>query len=107
MRRIFVVFLALALVGGAMTTVYAVSAGKTLEFTKSSQGKVIFSGDVHKKAGQTCKDCHNNDTFPKMKQGTVAITMEQINQGKLCGVCHNGKRAFGPEGNCMRCHIKQ
>jgi c(7)-type cytochrome triheme protein len=44
--------------------------------------------------------------FPKMKQGTITITMEEIYAGRLCGVCHNGKRAFAPAGNCSRCHIK-
>jgi c(7)-type cytochrome triheme protein len=32
--------------------------------------------------------------------------MEEIYAGRLCGVCHNGKRAFSPAGNCNRCHIK-
>jgi c(7)-type cytochrome triheme protein len=33
--------------------------------------------------------------------------MEDIYAGRLCGVCHNGERAFGTAGNCDRCHIKQ
>ena len=53
----------------------------------------------------SCKDCHNDGLFPKMKQGTVKITMEQIYAGKLCGTCHNGKKAFEAKGNCQRCHV--
>lgn len=89
------------------TAALAVPANKTLEFNKSPMGLVKFDGTVHKDAGLKCKDCHNNEMFPKMKQGTVSITMAEIDSGKLCGVCHNGKRAFGSEGNCARCHIKQ
>jgi c(7)-type cytochrome triheme protein len=85
----------------------AVPAQKTLEFNKSSMGLVKFDGTIHKDAGVTCKECHNKDTFPKMKQGTVEITMDQIYAGKLCGVCHNGSRAFDAKGNCARCHVKQ
>lgn len=85
----------------------AVPADKTLEFNSSPMGVVKFDGTVHKNAGMKCKDCHNSDMFPKMKQGTIHITMDEIYAGKLCGVCHNGKRAFAAEGNCARCHVKQ
>ena len=82
----------------------AVPPSKKLEFTKSSMGKVIFDGKLHNKHAKSCKECHNKETFPKMKQGTVTITMDQIYAGKLCGICHNGKRAFTAKGNCNRCH---
>jgi c(7)-type cytochrome triheme protein len=85
----------------------AVPSKKTLEFNKSPMGIVTFDGTLHKEAGIKCKDCHNKGMFPKMKQGTVAITMEDIYAGKLCGVCHNGKRAFDAKGNCARCHVKE
>ncbi len=85
----------------------AVPAKKTLEFNKSSMGTVTFDGTVHKEAGVKCKECHNSEMFPKMKQGTVAITMDEIYAGKLCGVCHNGKRAFDAKSNCARCHVKK
>lgn len=82
----------------------AVPSGKTLEFKDSAMGTVKFDGEVHKKAAANCKECHNDGMFPKMKQGTVKITMEQIYAGKLCGVCHNGKKAFEAKANCQRCH---
>jgi c(7)-type cytochrome triheme protein len=84
----------------------AVGPGTVIEFNKSPMGKVIFDGKKHKDAGGVCKDCHNDEMFPKMKQGTVKITMEEIYAGRLCGVCHNGKRAFGTKDNCSRCHVK-
>jgi c(7)-type cytochrome triheme protein len=87
-------------------TALAVSPGKVLEFTGGPMGKVVFDGKVHKDAGAVCKECHNDQMFPKMKQGTIKITMEEIYAGRLCGVCHNGKRAFAAAGNCNRCHVK-
>ncbi len=92
----------LALAGAA----FAVPAGKVIEFNESPMGKVVFDGQIHKDAGVMCKECHNNDMFPRMKQGTVKITMEEIYAGRLCGVCHDGKRAFGTAGNCNRCHVQ-
>jgi c(7)-type cytochrome triheme protein len=90
----------------AAATALAVGPGKVIEFSSSPMGKVIFDGEKHKAAGAVCKDCHNDQMFPKMKQGTVKITMAEIYAGHLCGVCHNGKRAFGTQANCNRCHIK-
>jgi c(7)-type cytochrome triheme protein len=87
-------------------TALAVSPGTVLEFKGGPMGKVNFDGKVHKDAGAACKECHNDEMFPKMKQGTIKITMEEIYAGRLCGVCHNGKRAFAPAGNCNRCHVK-
>lgn len=89
-----------------LSIAFAVPKTKTLEFTKSSMGTVTFSGKVHAEAGIKCKECHNKDAFPKMKQGTVTIKMSEIYAGKLCGICHNGQRAFSAKGNCKRCHKK-
>ncbi|BCR06682.1 c-type cytochrome [Desulfuromonas versatilis] len=98
----------LALIGTLVISgvVLAVPPGRVLEFNDSPLGKVVFDGKVHQEAGAKCKECHNDEMFPKMKQGTVKVTMAEIYAGRLCGVCHNGKRAFGTEGNCARCHIK-
>lgn len=85
----------------------AVPGKKTIEFDKSPMGTVTFDGTLHKEAGNKCKDCHNKGMFPKMKQGTVSITMNDIYAGKLCGVCHNGDRAFDAKSNCARCHVKK
>lgn len=84
----------------------AVGPGKTLEFTGSPMGTVIFDGTAHKNAGLTCSDCHNPEVFPKMKKGTVMITMNDLYAGKFCGRCHNGKKAFMIKDNCTRCHHK-
>ena len=85
---------------------WAINPGKELKFEKSSMGTVTFSGQIHKDAGVKCKECHNKDMFPKYKQGTVEIKMSKIYAGELCGLCHNGKRAFEAKSNCNRCHKK-
>lgn len=87
--------------------ILAVPADKTIKFNDSPMGVVIFDGTVHRDAGNKCNDCHKTGMFPKMSQGTVKITMQEIYDGKLCGVCHNGKRAFDAKSSCDRCHIKQ
>ena len=51
----------------------------------------------------TCYACHD-EPF-KMKAGANAITMDAINNGKMCGACHDGKTAFAPTFvTCGRCH---
>ncbi len=102
MKSLFLILAVLSLAAPAL----AVPASKQLEFTGSTMGKVVFDGKLHNEAAKSCKECHNKETFPKMKQGTVSITMEQIYAGKLCGVCHNGEKAFSAKGNCNRCHKK-
>lgn len=89
-----------------VTVAVAVPPGKTLTFDKSPLGPVEFSGTIHKNAGVSCKECHNKDMFPKMKKGTVEITMKRIYAGELCGKCHNGTRAFEAKKSCNRCHVK-
>lgn len=90
----------------ASGTALAVGPGKNLEFGGGSMGSVILDGTTHKNAGITCADCHNPDVFPKMKQGTVKITMNDLYAGKFCGKCHDGKNGFQIKGNCDRCHFK-
>lgn len=104
MKKMLVLLTVLAFC--VVTVAVAVPPGKTLEFGKSSMGKVTFSGQVHKDAGVKCMECHNKDMFPKMKSGTVEIKMADIYAGKLCGVCHNGQRAFEAKASCNRCHVK-
>ena len=105
MQKLTLLFVTVLLLSNSIAL--AVPAGKTLEFSKSPMGVVTFDGTFHREAGQKCKSCHNKETFPKMKQGTVEITMNDIYAGKLCGACHNGERAFDAQGNCTRCHVKQ
>ena len=77
---------------------------KDKTFSTENAGKVVFSHDTHlkkktaKSANISCKACHNN----AMKKG-VHYTMAQMEQGKSCGQCHNGKAAFRL-AKCTACH---
>lgn len=90
----------------AVTAAIAVPANKTISYEKSALGAVAFSGKTHAEAGFKCADCHNPNLFPKMKQGSVEITMEKIYAGEQCGFCHNGGTAFAAKTSCNRCHVK-
>lgn len=81
----------------------AVSAGKTVEWN-TPMGKVVFKGDDHAGKGLKCTECHSK-TF-KMKKGSTQMKMADLNAGKYCGECHNGKKAFATAGNCAKCHKK-
>ena len=96
-----ILFIMLAFAGSG----FAVPSGKTVEFAGGPAGKVIFDGKIHGDKGLKCTDCHPK-IFP-MKKGTK-LTMAEINEGKYCGVCHNGQRAFKSSGqaNCEKCHKK-
>ena len=68
----------------------SVPPGKTIDYAGGISGKVIFDGKIHGDKGLKCTDCH-----PKvflMKKSTK-ITMVEMNDGKYCGVCHNGQKA--------------
>jgi c(7)-type cytochrome triheme protein len=84
---------------------FAVSPGKTVDYAGGSSGKVIFDGKTHADKGLKCTDCHTK-VFP-MKKDTK-ITMAEMNEGKYCGVCHNGQKAFksSEQANCQKCHKK-
>lgn len=54
-----------------------------------------------------CFVCHNKTVGFQMKAGSADITMDEIENGKYCGVCHKGKPAFGVSfDTCDRCHRK-
>lgn len=102
-KAILFALIALIMIGGSAL---AVPPGKNIEFKDGDLGKVVFDGKLHFDKGLKCNDCHTK-VF-QMKTGTAKITMEEINQGKLCGVCHNGEKSFkaSDPANCAKCHKK-
>ena len=68
---------------------------------KSDGGDVKFSHDFHLGMFK-CVDCHTK-VFP-YKAGAQRFTMAQMDTGKSCGACHNGKDAFPTTGDCDKCH---
>jgi len=103
MRRMIILVVVTTFISSGLAL--AVQGDKVIEFKNSSMGTVKFDGALHNKAATGCKECHTDGMFPKMKQGTTKITMEEIYAGKLCGACHNGVKAFEAKANCQRCHI--
>lgn len=97
------VFAALML---SIGNVMAVPAG-TVEFA-SPMGKVTFDAKVHADKGAKCADCHTKPKLFEMKKGKDKLTMKDMNEGKFCGACHDGKKAFGVKApaDCAKCHKK-
>ena len=49
-----------------------------------------------------CKVCHDELGF-KMRAGANDVRMSDIVEGKFCGMCHNGRIAWGSD-RCDLCH---
>ena len=64
-------------------------------------GEVKFSHPFHLDMFK-CADCHTK-LFP-FKAATKQFTMANMEKGKACGACHNGKEAFSVAGDCEKCH---
>lgn len=78
-------------------------AGKprNVEYKVPGAGKTVFSHYTHlAKTDNKCRACHS-----KIITGRDGrVTMEQMEKGKTCGACHDGKKAFTVAGNCGTCH---
>jgi c(7)-type cytochrome triheme protein len=68
---------------------------------KTDIGDAKFSHAFHLDLYK-CGDCHTK-VFP-YKAGVKRHTMHDMDKGKSCGACHNGKEAFASAGDCERCH---
>lgn len=69
----------------------------------NSSLKGYFSHDSHLQIYK-CGDCHTKlFSYGNGKR----VTHADMNAGKSCGACHDGKTAFGPKPNCAKCHRKQ
>ncbi len=49
-----------------------------------------------------CKVCHHELGF-EMRAGANDVRMNDLAEGKFCGMCHNGDIAWGLQ-NCDLCH---
>lgn len=64
-------------------------------------GTLIFKHSKHL-GMYTCTDCH--EALFKTDKTGPHVTMSQMQQGKSCGSCHDGKSAFSVAGDCVKCH---
>lgn len=72
---------------------------------KNRGGDVLFSHEKHVvDMGLKCTQCHDK-LYTDTKQHRKT-TMKEMQQGKSCGGCHNGKTAFSVKGDCAKCHKK-
>jgi c(7)-type cytochrome triheme protein len=106
-RRTYFVAAVIAIVALAQSmAAFAVSSGKTVLLEPKGASMVVFDGKMHADKGFKCADCHPG-VFKMKKDGDV-ITMKDIQEGKFCGTCHNGTRAFNAKDavSCAKCHKK-
>ncbi len=70
----------------------------------NSPGPVTFEHAKHLARGATCADCHPK--LFKMQKGGTELSMDAMAEGKACGTCHNGQKAFAAmDGEkCTTCH---
>ncbi len=100
-----IIALSVAMLIFTISMAFAVPPGKVLKW-ECEEGVVVFSGSKHAGNGIKCTQCHI-EVF-RMKRGENKMTMAELNEGKFCGACHNGKTSFSTsdERYCAKCHIK-
>ena len=106
-HRWFSLFVVIGLIA-LVPLLTGVSKGKTVDFKDTkNMAPVVFDGTLHAGKGLKCTDCHTK--IFAMKKGATPktdLTMAAMRQGKTCGACHNGKKAFSVAGSCAKCHKK-
>lgn len=65
-------------------------------------GDSFFSHKTHLDLTFSCSDCHNKLFVPGPNRGNY--TMQDMEKGRSCGACHDGKSAFSVKNECQKCH---
>ena len=83
-------------------------AGLVLQRSADSPGQVTFLHETHvDPARPDCTTCHPR-LFSILEQGRNAkqlpIVHAEMEKGRQCGACHDGKRASAIEDDCTHCH---
>jgi c(7)-type cytochrome triheme protein len=74
---------------------------RELMFEEKEAGNAVFSHKFHTGL-YTCSDCHPS-LYPTTRS-TVKVSMQEMEKGKSCGSCHEGKTAFSVKEKCEACH---
>jgi c(7)-type cytochrome triheme protein len=74
---------------------------RELLFEEKSTGNVPFSHKFHAVL-YSCADCHTSIFESRLSE--VKMSMQAMESGKSCGVCHDGKTAFSVKDKCESCH---
>jgi len=105
---ISIFILCLVVMGAAYAQQKKVGGGDIKYEAKGSDlGPVTFSHENHVTQQKAkCTDCHTK--IFKMKKGEAKMTQAAFAEGKFCGTCHDGKKAFSAaaKADCGRCHKK-
>jgi len=99
--------LALTLMFTVAFASFGFSMKKDVDLGGGAEGKVVFSHEQHTEVAKLkCNECHT--AIFQRKAGADDITMAAINEGKFCGTCHNGDKAFDAKSkdDCGKCHKK-
>ena len=73
---------------------------KDITYKVKATGPVLFKHSVHLQKTSDCSACHNS----LFKTGAnPRASMADMEKGKSCGACHDGKKAFAL-AECSRCH---
>jgi len=103
MQLTFFATLVLMLVAFGDTPIYAAEeeGGSTIVFIKPVRA-VIFEHKLHLASNLSCADCHPAIFEEKLRQveNKADFTMAAFDQGKYCGACHNGTKAFLSNTRC-------
>jgi len=78
-------------------------ADRTYDHAEGSPGPVLFRHGSHVPlADGRCVVCH---PVPfRILRPTGGFTHEEMDAGRQCGTCHDGKKASGTQGDCAHCH---
>ena len=74
---------------------------KDRTFSIKTAGNVTFSHTSHISLFK-CVDCHTK--IYETAKSKARTTMAEMEAGKSCGACHDGKTAFTVKGSCATCH---
>ena len=71
-----------------------------------SPGEVAFNHSTHvDQEKPECTSCHPKQfRILKANAGRRPITHAEMEKGRACGACHDGKKAFGLQDDCTPCH---
>lgn len=75
-------------------------AGELL-FEEKSTGNVVFSHTSHTGLYR-CGDCHTS--IYGTNRSRLKVSMQEMEKGRSCGACHEGKTAFNVSEKCESCH---
>jgi c(7)-type cytochrome triheme protein len=97
------ILIVILLIFALPSVLYAIGMAIEVELRTRTVGKVIFNHTKHGTHGIECSECHPK-IFKRGDKRRSPVSMKQMEKGRSCGACHNGKKAFSVTGDCITCH---